>query len=147
MGVLLDGDYAVEMLRRVQESTRSIDIAMYLFRYNINKPEQKPTELLFALAHAARNGVRVRIVTDFPNDAAKIKEAGIQCFCMPAHKRLHAKLAIFDGEYAIVGSHNISTNSAENNKEVSYQFCDPEDIELVQLWFNGIWLEYGAGAN
>jgi phosphatidylserine/phosphatidylglycerophosphate/cardiolipin synthase-like enzyme len=91
-------------------------------------------ELRDALVDAARRGVEVTVITnskatnDIPmiNDAGRVSyaaliDAGVRVYEWHAERRgegtLHAKLAVFDSEVAIVGSYNLDPRSLALNSE------------------------------
>ncbi len=94
-----------------------------------------PTDaLVAALTGAARRGVEVTVITnskatnDIPliNDAGRVSyreliEAGVRVYEWHAERHdegtLHAKLAVFDSEVAIIGSYNLDPRSLALNSE------------------------------
>lgn len=88
-----------------------------------------PEEIREALKDAARRGVEVRVLTNskasndmgFVSDAARyfydeLIEAGVQIFEKQGGT-LHSKTAAFDGEYSLVGSHNLNGRSTGRDSE------------------------------
>jgi cardiolipin synthase len=85
--------------------------------------------VLEALEHAAERGVRVELVlaghTDHPlmrrgarSTLERLLERGVQVHEYTA-ARLHAKTAVFDGSYGIVGTSNLDRQSFQHNYEVN----------------------------
>jgi len=116
-----DGILAYEaFLREIRGATRAIRIEMYLIGN-----DQVGVSLLEALAERASNGVDVRLliddllITSTPRKPlrALVAAGGHVARFMPlfhipfrgrANLRLHRKIAVFDGERAIVGGMNLA---------------------------------------
>ena len=52
---------------------------------------------------------------------------------------LHAKVWIFDGARAVLGSHNISVRATRTNHEVSVLLDEPEEMRRLVEWFDALW--------
>lgn len=120
---------------RIGEARSTIVIANAYF---IPTPDLKS-----ALAAAARRDVEVTVITnskatnDIPliNDAGRVAyreliDAGVRVFEWHAERHgegtLHAKLAVFDSDVAIVGSYNLDPRSLALNSENIVVVNDPE---------------------
>jgi len=106
-------------LKAIRGATTSIDIASAYFLPDIR--------FLHALRAAARRNVRVRILVPEHADVRIVALAmsslygrlladGAEVFAY-APRVLHAKTAIFDGRFTMIGSHNLDAASARFNLE------------------------------
>ncbi len=102
--------------------------------------------MLAAVGKAARRGVTCRIVlTDNPAWSRAVDEvsaSGCSVHLMPATPTglyMHEKLILTDGNTLVIGSHNLSTTSLLENRELSLQLdttTAPEVIAAVSATFN-----------
>jgi cardiolipin synthase len=108
------------LLTAIRNAMHSIDISTGFFVPTHEEREQ--------LAHAARRGVRVRLLLPGKSDSAEalaagraayddLLEAGVQIDEM-RNDVLHAKIAVVDGDWTSVGSSNLDRRSVAFNNEV-----------------------------
>jgi phosphatidylserine/phosphatidylglycerophosphate/cardiolipin synthase-like enzyme len=101
--------------------------------------------VLNAIDKAARRGVACRIVlTDDPSWASAIDEvsaSGCSVHLLPASASvlyMHEKIILTDDNTLIIGSHNLSTASLTENRELSLQLdtsTAPDIIATVRATF------------
>ncbi|MGX5711680.1 phospholipase D-like domain-containing protein [Sphingopyxis terrae subsp. ummariensis] len=115
--LLFDGAARLErLLALINSAIRSIDLVMYIF-----EGDSAGTDVLDALARAARRGVRVRAVIDSfgssntaDNIFVPLRDAGGEVTYFSRRWRSsylirnHQKLILVDGDIAITGGFNIS---------------------------------------
>ncbi len=119
----------------VASAERTIDVTTAYFQ---------PDETIMSLLLDARQrGVRVRLLLPGPHHDKRIVQlASEDCFGVlldhgiEIHRyqpsMLHAKIMIFDGEVATVGSANLNTRSAQHDEEVDLVLFDrPKVAELT----------------
>lgn len=107
--------------------------------------ELKDAAILTAIAHTARRGVACRIVlTDDPawNQAINhVSAAGCSVHLLPRSGSplyMHEKLVLTDRNSLIIGSHNLSTTSLRDNRELSLhldQSCAPDVLAAIASTF------------
>jgi cardiolipin synthase len=136
-----DDAIAIATLAAVDGARRSVDLELAYFVV--------PDALCDALARAARRGVRVRLLT---NSAASndlwftvwAAHAGMQrliaagCHVLARQGRgrtLHSKLAIVDGEWVTVGSHNLDYYSSRYCCETNLVARDARLAAAVGAFF------------
>jgi phosphatidylserine/phosphatidylglycerophosphate/cardiolipin synthase-like enzyme len=133
---LVDSDYYPALLAGIQKAGVSIDLSMYLWK-STKSSGNKPGQLIGALGQAVRRGVRVRVVLEnsgydqdinrFNRESAQLLEReGIKVFFDSPAITTHAKLAIIDGRYSYLGSHNLTQSALGKNHELSILADDPE---------------------
>jgi cardiolipin synthase len=126
-----------EYLLGLRRATRSIDIASAYFL-----PDRA---FLRALRAAARRGVRVRILVPEHSDVRIVALAmsslygrliadGAEVFAYTP-RVLHAKTAIFDRRFSMIGSHNLDAASARFNLECNVVVDSPELAAIVRESF------------
>ncbi|PBA42250.1 phospholipase D-like domain-containing protein [Mycobacterium avium] len=121
-----------------------IDAAVH--RLEITSEEFKDRAAVAAIDKAARRGVACRIVlTDNPAWARAIDEvsaAGCSVHLLPADPSalyMHEKIVLVDGTFLIIGSHNLTTTSLIENRELSLQLdtaSAPDVIAAVAATFD-----------
>jgi phosphatidylserine/phosphatidylglycerophosphate/cardiolipin synthase-like enzyme len=130
------GGAASALVEAIGQSRETIDVEMYYFT---------SADLAAALGDACGRGVRVRVVLDESQLYCKyaqgdlLREAGAEVRYREGEGLLHAKLAIFDGERAAVGSYNWTRSAEERNVELVMFVEDPEYIGAFRHHFAGIW--------
>lgn len=112
---------------------------------DITTEELKDAAILTAIAHTARRGVACRIVlTDDPawNQAINhVSAAGCSVHLLPRSGSplyMHEKLVLTDRNSLIIGSHNLSTTSLRDNRELSLhldQSCAPDVLAAIASTF------------
>lgn len=111
----------------------------------ITTEELADRAVLTAIEHAARRGVVCRIVVS-ENPAWKqaieeVSTAGCSAHLLPTSAStvfMHEKMLLVDGKALIIGSHNLSTASLLDNRELSLQLDDasaPDVVAGVQSTF------------
>lgn len=133
-----NGGIRQRLVRAIQESGRTIDIAVYNFT---------AFELADALYAAEARGVRIRVLVDREKaDAAGSALRGlrrhgvpIRSLGVPEQSLMHHKFAVFDERLVITGSYNW-TNSAElANYENLVVLDEPEVVRRFQQEFQRLW--------
>jgi len=130
------GGCAQLLLDRIAAARKTVDVEMYYFT---------SADLANALTAAAARGVRVRLVLDEGQETLgssqgrRLADAGVQVRYERAPGLLHAKLAIFDGREAAVGSYNWTRRAEEENVEVLMFVDDAEYVEAFRQHFAGVW--------
>lgn len=127
-----------EYLNRINRSRVSIDIANSYFI-----PDRAVRNALF---RAVLRGVRVRVLVPTKSDVAVVQFAleamyesllrrGIEVFCY-AGPMMHAKTAIIDDHFAMIGSYNLDERSRAKNLEVNIAVEDVAFATYVRQWFD-----------
>jgi cardiolipin synthase A/B len=124
-------------LQHIDHATHSIDVT---------SEELKDRPVIAALDNAGRRGVKCRVVLtaspNWTNAVAEVSAAGCSVHLLPATKRglyMHEKILLTDGDELIIGSHNLSTPSLLENRELSLALDNataPDLIAAVQATFN-----------
>ena len=105
-----------------------------------------------ALAAAARQGVRVRLILPAPSgpdyDATGVRlvtGTGVRVRRLPrSYLYIHAKAIVVDGRRAFVGSQNLSAASLDDNREVGIIVSDEGVIGTLKDTFDSDWSYRGG---
>jgi len=127
-----------QILKRINHSRTSIDIAMYSLTSR---------EIADALARAKERGVRVRVVRDLSQTSEKededvvLEQAAIEVHILKGLGRgiMHDKFAVFDGQEGFTGSYNWTNNAEYDNYENAYFFNDPHIVQAYAREFEVLW--------
>ncbi len=133
--LLPDSDYFPALLNCVREARQNIDLVMYLWKQS-KSPKNKPRQLIRALGDAHRRGVRIRVLLEDSGydreinranreTARLLEQEGIKVLFDSQAVTTHAKLAIIDGRFTFLGSHNLTQSALGHNHEISVLIDDP----------------------
>ena len=135
-----NGGVRQRLLRAVEESHRSIDIAVYNFT---------ASQLAEALYAAKARGVRVRVLTDRERAdtggsgvrGLRLNGIPVRALGVPEQSLMNHKFAVFDERLVVTGSYNW-TNSAEHaNYENIILLDDPGVVNRFRQEFLRLWRE------
>jgi phosphatidylserine/phosphatidylglycerophosphate/cardiolipin synthase-like enzyme len=102
-------------------------------------------EIVSGLNDAESRGVEVRLIVNAPDDdldfevLGALAQGGVEVR-VADHIYVHAKALLIDNDIALIGSHNPTSTSIDNNREVSLEVTDPVAIERVRAIFDYDWL-------
>ncbi len=134
------GGIRQRLVRAIEGSQRSIDIAVYSFT---------ASELAEALYAAKARGVRIRVLVDRERAEAggsgirglRLNGLAVRSLGIPEQSLMHHKFAVFDERLVITGSYNW-TNSAEHaNYENLVVLEEPEVVRRFEQEFRRLWRE------
>jgi len=124
------------LLGMLRGSCRSVEIASEVF------DDQETYKLLQDLAG---RGVVVRVLVAAPERIAvnavtrsELEGTGVTVRYLES-PYLHAKYIVVDGHLAYVGSHNLSTGSLDENREVGVITDDSMVVSTLETTFSGDW--------
>ncbi len=135
-----NGGARQRLVRAIEGSQRSIDIAVYNFT---------ASELAEALYAAKSRGVRIRVLVDRERAEAgasgirglRLNGVAVRSLGVPEQSLMHHKFAVFDERLVVTGSYNW-TNSAEHaNYENLVVLEAPEVVRHFQQEFHRLWRE------
>jgi phosphatidylserine/phosphatidylglycerophosphate/cardiolipin synthase-like enzyme len=135
-----NGGARQRLVRAIEESRRTIDIAVYSFT---------ASELAEALYAAKARGVRIRVLVDRERAEAggsgirglRLNGITVRSLGVPEQSLMHHKFAVFDERLVATGSYNW-TNSAEHaNYENLVVLEEPAVVARFQQEFRRLWRE------
>jgi len=132
-----DGDYFPAFMKAINGAKREIVLSFFLFKTSGHRTGYTD-RLLAGLIRAAGRGVRVWIVlergsgtrdsqVDASNreTASRLKEQGIDVSFDSPRVTTHTKVAVIDGRYVFLGSHNLTNSALKYNHELSVWIDSP----------------------
>jgi phosphatidylserine/phosphatidylglycerophosphate/cardiolipin synthase-like enzyme len=134
-----DGGIQDQLIRRINASETSIDVAVYSFTNG---------NIAQALAEAKMRGVTIRVIRDLSQTSNKhdedvfLERHGIAVKVLsgrPPHGVMHDKFAIFDKKVVETGSFNWTVNGEKYSHENALFFDDPRLIKAFQQEFDRLW--------
>ena len=128
-----------QILRRINETKSSLDVAMYVFT---------SAEMAQALAEAHKRGVKIRVVRD-RNQSKKGDDQTVylQRYGVVVHAILgpggqglmHDTFCIFDGKEVFIGSYNWTENAENHNRENALFTNEKGVVDSCKNEFNVLW--------
>lgn len=137
--ILVNEDYAKTLLPLIKKSTRTISIMMFDWKWYKNDFTCDISLINQALICAARNGVKVLILTNSTDIQEHFLPVGITVRPFKVHGIFHPKLFIFDGRSFVIGSHNMTSGAMTRNYEVSYYSDDVLSSIAFDALFKNLW--------
>ena len=143
-------DYFRALSEKIHEARKEIRLAFFLFKTN-GRPEGYPEIILKELSQAVQRGVRVTVVLerdgkpastvnrDNGETAERLKKAGMDVHWDSPKKTTHTKLAVIDGRYTFIGSHNLTQSALKYNNEMSVMFDSPAVAEKTLHYIQGLY--------
>ncbi len=135
--LLEDRDYFPAFLKALDGAKGEIVLSFFLFKTNGHHTGYTD-RLLAGLVRAAKRGVRVRIVlergkatkaspidTSNRETAVRLRQEGIDVAFDSPRVTTHTKVAVIDGRYIFLGSHNLTNSALRYNHELSVCIDSP----------------------
>jgi len=147
---LLGAYFFNEIIKQIDNAKIGIYSVQYQWKWNIYERHSKVQQLGDAIIRAKKRNVEIKVILnqESPNrNLSKINGitcnqlacAGVQVKMLRTPSLLHTKLWIFDSEYSVIGSHNISGRSLSINEEASVLIQDKHFAIFMQTYFNNLW--------
>lgn len=147
MGLLVvDNQYLSQSIAMINEAQKEICISTFKLERN-EKPRGRRLQAFFdAIIQKLKSGVKVKVLFNWHDDkrcvpktnyaaSQSLKRYGADVRHLKNNRCCHAKLILVDKLKALLGSHNLSVRSCENNFELSYLIPDPESISHLSAIF------------
>lgn len=131
-------DYFSALKVAIEGARREIVMSFYLFKTD-GSESNYPQIITKGLINAAARGIRVEVLLERSDDAAdqvylnnratmeKLVGGGIHVRFDSSGKTTHTKLAVIDGRYTFIGSHNLTQAALRHNNEFSV-LIDSADV-------------------
>lgn len=148
--LLKNREYFHALSERIRDARTQIVMAFFLFKTN-GHPTSYPEIILRELGHAARRGVRVVLVLeqdekpdstvsrDNRNASERLKETGVEIYFDSPKRTTHTKLAVIDGRYTFIGSHNLTQSALKHNNELSVLIDSPAVADKTLNYIKGLY--------
>ncbi|HJV67051.1 MAG TPA: phospholipase D-like domain-containing protein [Geomonas sp.] len=131
--LLANRAYGGELINRIQHSKRRILCAFYLFKVTEKRGNQ-PAAVAAELIRARARGVEVTVILEGGKTvwqanrqtAALLLRGGVKVLFPSRHAVTHAKVAVIDDRWLLIGSHNLTQSALLHNNELSVLLDSPE---------------------
>lgn len=147
MGLLVvDNQYLSVAQTLIEQAKKEICVSSFKLEIS-EKPRGRALKKLFdSIIERLKAGVKVKVLFNWHDDQKSVaktnyyasvflKSHGADVRFLQANRCCHAKLLLVDKEKALLGSHNLSIRSCENNFELSYLIPDPETVANLSSVF------------
>jgi len=145
---LTDAAYGDTLADLIKTATKRIDLAMFLFKTS-PASDNRPAGLVRDLVAARQRGVEVRVILEYSSHdptlnqanqetAQALKKGGVAVFFDSPERTTHAKLAVIDRRYCLVGSHNLTQSALKFNHELSLLLDNPALAEEILAYMETI---------
>jgi phosphatidylserine/phosphatidylglycerophosphate/cardiolipin synthase-like enzyme len=146
--VVTDGDYYDTLTGLIKNAGHRIDLAMFLFKTSPGH-SNRPAALIRDLVAARQRGVEVRVILEYSGHdpslnranqetAQILKKGGVAVFFDSPRRTNHAKLAVIDNRYCLVGSHNLTQSALKYNHEFSLMLDNTALAEEILAYLETI---------
>jgi phosphatidylserine/phosphatidylglycerophosphate/cardiolipin synthase-like enzyme len=135
--LLRNREYGEAFLQGVRESRKSIICSFFLFKIS-GAGGNQPRRIAEELIRSKRRGVDVTVILERDNGrkggvtednrqtAALLSRGGVKVFFDSPSVVTHTKVAVIDGRYVYLGSHNLTQGALLHNNELSVLLDSPE---------------------
>lgn len=145
---LTDATYGETLAALINGASQRVDLTMFLFKTSPARDNQ-PARLVKDLVAARQRGVEVRVILEYSSHdltlnqanqetAQVLKKGGVTVFFDSTERTTHAKLAVIDRRYCLVGSHNLTQSALKYNHEFSLLLDNPALAEEILTYMETI---------
>lgn len=137
--ILLNKEFAPELIRQIQLAQFSIDIVAYEWHFGDVPIGSHLFYLNLEIKRAKERGLKIRAIVRKETIANRLKKAGIKAKVYRGKNLLHPKILIFDRERIFCGSHNLTKAGLTSNVEISIMTQSKEIAEKAISFFEELW--------
>ena len=148
--VFFEGQYLPLLVGLIRSASECIDVCCYEWGWFGGQRQGTAQDINREICTASKRGVRVRVLlhNEPPGrvlgkinrkTAGMLRRYGVDVRLGGTAKTLHAKLWVFDGSKAVVGSHNMSRRALTINAEAGVLVDEPREVEKVRAYFERLW--------
>lgn len=152
--LLKNRDFAESLLDGIRSAGKSIHLSFFLFKTTGSR-NNVPRQIAEELVRARQRGLDVSVVLerqsgdrspgkqDSLNDdnrhtAALLSRGGVKVYFDSPGVTTHTKVAVIDGRYVYLGSHNLSQSALRHNNELSVLLDSPDLAREVREYIEGL---------
>jgi|PlaIllAssembly_1097288.scaffolds.fasta_scaffold12586_6 phosphatidylserine/phosphatidylglycerophosphate/cardiolipin synthase-like enzyme len=152
--LLRNRDFAEAFMDGIRSANKSIQLSFFLFKATAsrgNMPRQVAEELIRARQRGVdvtvllerqsgdrRSGKQDSLNDDNRQTAALLSRGGVKVYFDSPGVTTHTKVAVIDGRYVYLGSHNLSQSALRHNNELSVLLDSPELAREVREYIEGL---------
>jgi phosphatidylserine/phosphatidylglycerophosphate/cardiolipin synthase-like enzyme len=137
--VLIGSDFPKHVVPLINQAERTLDVVVFDWRWYPNDIGASVQIFNQAIVRAARRGVKVRALVNYPDIAKTLNEQGCQAKVLTDKQLLHAKLMIVDAAVVVVGSHNYTQRAFNLNHECSVLVEGGSAAAQFSAYFARLW--------
>jgi phosphatidylserine/phosphatidylglycerophosphate/cardiolipin synthase-like enzyme len=142
--------YFHALSEKIRDAGKQIVMAFFLFKTN-GHPDSYPEIILRELSKAAQRGIQVVLVLeqdgksdstinrDNRDSSERLKKAGVEIHFDSPKKTTHTKLAVIDGRFTFIGSHNLTQSALKYNNELSVLIDSPVVSEKTLNYISSLY--------
>ena len=135
--LLKNREYGDALIQGIRDARTSIACSFYLFKITGSRGNL-PSRIAEELIRAGKRGVAVTVILERDSGskdrlsqenrhtAAYLSREGVKVFFDSPSVVTHAKVAVIDGRYVYLGSHNLTQSALRHNNELSVRIDSPE---------------------
>ena len=142
--------YADQLISTINQTRLTLDIIQFQWNFYPGKPESTMQKINRTVLAKIDTGVKVRVLLNKEGRGAHLtainmraarylKEAGAQVKLGRLFPITHAKLWLFDDDFVVLGSHNLSNRSVTVNNEASVLIKSRGVVMEYRRYFNLLW--------
>lgn len=136
--IIIGREYPDIVTSLVKQSKQSIKILIYDWRWYENEIGSRIQSFNNEVMRAVNRGVDVTVLANNHFVETILKDSKIKIKKVNTSKVMHIKMLIFDDEYILLGSHNLTKNAFEINHEMSVLLDDKDSIAKCNLFFDNL---------
>lgn len=153
MGMLVkDNDYLMYANALVEGATKEICLSSFKLEIS-DKPRGRLLKEYFQrILEKVKQGVKVKILFNWHDDKKSVpltnysaslflKQGGADVRYLKNNRCCHAKMLLVDKDKVLLGSHNLSVRSTQNNFELSYLISNAETAVEVSAVFDSLFAD------
>ncbi len=145
--LLKNRDYATAFLKGIREARSSILLSTYLFKVG-DGVDNIPRRVAEELVRARKRGVAVTVILERSADSTDslnrenhhaadiLARGGVKVYFDSPSITSHAKVAVIDGRYVYLGSHNLTQGALAHNNELSVLVDSPEMAAEIRSYLD-----------
>jgi len=153
MGLIVkDNDYLQYAMALVQGAKKEICLSSFKLEISDTPRGRALKEYFQKIVERMKEGVKVKILFNWHDDRRSVaktnyyasqflKSAGVDIRFLKANRCCHAKILIIDKEKILLGSHNLSVRSTQNNFEISYLIDNVETAKELGAIFDSLFAD------
>ena len=135
--LLVDRDYLQALKETIDKAKKEITLSFYHFK-TMDRNNTYPDIILASLARASERGVKVSVLLEQGRDPEegntrenkqtleRLKRSGVTVHLDTPSTTTHTKMAVVDGKYTFIGSHNLTQSALKYNNEISVMIESPQ---------------------
>jgi phosphatidylserine/phosphatidylglycerophosphate/cardiolipin synthase-like enzyme len=135
--ILVDRNYLPALKDAIDTAKKEITLSFFHFKTK-GSQDSYPDVILTSLIAASQRGVKVLVVLEQGRDPGegntqenmqtleRLRKRGVIVYLDSPSTTTHTKMAVMDGKYTFIGSHNLTQSALKYNHEISVLIESPQ---------------------